>query len=171
MVNKLDKDFDVVFINQLTPVMMAWPGIKYAKKYGKKTILYCYDFWPASLTAGGIKRGSFVYRHFDKVSKKIYNQVDHICVTSKSFFDYFEQEHKIDKNKISYLPQYCEDVYNDVKIESHYGLNFVFAGNVGKMQSVETNIYSAKCGYEYNEIIDILKQNLINKNFNEKDKR
>lgn len=42
---------------------------------------------------------------------------------------------------------------------------------MAKMQSVETNIYSAKCGYKYNEIIDILKQNLINKNFNEKDKR
>ena len=42
---------------------------------------------------------------------------------------------------------------------------------MAKMQSVETNIYSAKCGYKHNEIIDILKQNLINKNSNEKDKR
>lgn len=143
MVKKLDKDFDVVLVNQLSPVMMAWPGIKYAKKYGKKCVLYCYDLWPASLVAGGIKKGSLIYKHFDKVSKKIYNQVDHICVTSKSFFDYFEDEHRIDKNKISYLPQYCEDIYNNIKNEPHEGLNFVFAGNIGKMQSVETIIKAA----------------------------
>jgi len=143
MVKKLDKDFDLVFINQLSPVMMAWPGIKYAKKYGKKSILYCYDLWPASLTAGGIKRDSFVYKWFGKISKNVYNQVNHICVTSKSFVDYLVSEHSISKGKISYLPQYCEDVYRNVKDEPHDGLNFVFAGNIGKMQSVETIIKAA----------------------------
>ena len=142
-VRKLDKDFDVVFINQLSPVMMAWPGIKYAKKYGKKTILYCYDLWPASLTAGGIKKGSFIYRYFGKISRKIYNQVDHICVTSKSFTDYLVEEHGVDKNKISYLPQYCEELYENIEPQPHEGFNFVFTGNVGKMQSVETIIRAA----------------------------
>lgn len=42
---------------------------------------------------------------------------------------------------------------------------------MAKMQSVETSIHYEKCGYGYNEIIDILKQNLINKNSNGKDKR
>ena len=142
-VRKLDKDFDVVFINQLSPVMMAWPGIKYAKKYDKNTILYCYDLWPASLTAGGIKKGSFIYKHFCKISRKIYNQVDHICVTSKSFTDYLVEEHGVDKNKISYLPQYCEELYENIEPQPHEGFNFVFTGNVGKMQSVETIIRAA----------------------------
>ena len=143
MVKRLDKDFDLVFINQLSPVMMAWPGIKYAKKYNKKIVLYCYDLWPASLTAGGIKRGSFLYKHFDKISKKIYNQVDRICVTSMSFGDYLESEHGIKKDKIGFLPQYCEDLFGNIEYEPHEGLNFVFAGNVGKMQSVETIIKAA----------------------------
>ncbi|MDA3062008.1 MULTISPECIES: hypothetical protein [unclassified Campylobacter] len=42
---------------------------------------------------------------------------------------------------------------------------------MAKMQSIETSIHYEKCGYGYNEIIDILKQNLINKNSNEKGKR
>lgn len=143
MVRKIDKDFDLVFINQLSPVMMAWPGIKYAKKYGKKTILYCYDLWPASLSAGGIKQGSFIYKFFGKISKKVYNNVDHICVTSKSFTEYLVNEHGVNENLVSYLPQYCEDVFEDVKDEPHDGFNFVFAGNIGKMQSVETIIRAA----------------------------
>ena len=142
-VKKLDKDFDLVLINQLSPIMMAWPGISYAKKYGKKSLLYCYDLWPASLSAGGIKKGSFIYKFFGKISRKVYNQVDHICVTSLSFVDYLIEEHGIDKNSISYLPQYCEDIFENIKNKSHDGLNFVFAGNIGKMQSVETIIKAA----------------------------
>lgn len=143
MVKKLDKDFDFVFINQLSPVMMAWPGIKYAKKYGKKTILYCYDLWPASLTLGGIKRGSVIYKIFRKISQKIYKQVDRICVTSKSFVNYFKSEHGIDTNKITYLPQYCEELYENVESQPHDGFNFVFTGNVGKGQSIETIVKAA----------------------------
>lgn len=143
MIRKLDKDFDLVFINQLSPVMMAWPGIKYAKKYGKKSILYCYDLWPASLSAGGIKQGSFIYKFFGKISKKVYNNVDRICVTSKSFTEYLVNEHSVNINKVAYLPQYCEDVFEGTKDEPHDGFNFVFAGNIGKMQSVETIIRAA----------------------------
>ena len=143
MVRKLDKDFDLVFINQLSPVMMAWPGIKYAKKYGKKSILYCYDLWPASLSAGGIKNSSLIYKFFAKISKRVYNRVDHICVTSKSFLDYLVKEHGVKSNIISYLPQYCEDFFENIENEPHDGLNFVFAGNIGQMQSVQTIIKAA----------------------------
>ena len=142
-VKKLDKDFDFVFINQLSPVMMAWPGIKYAKKHGKKTILYCYDLWPASLTLGGIKKESIIYKVFRKISQKIYNQVNHICVTSKEFVNYFVDEHGIEKTKISYLPQYSEELYGSIENQSHDGFNYVFTGNIGKGQSVETIIRAA----------------------------
>lgn len=142
-IKKLDKDFDLVFVNQLSPVMMAWPGIKYAKKRGKKSLLYCYDLWPASLSAGGIKPESLIYKLFGRISKRIYNSVDHVCVTSKSFVDYLISSHNLDETRISYLPQYCEDVFKGIKDEPHSGFNFVFAGNVGKMQSVETIIRAA----------------------------
>ena len=144
-IKKLDKDFDIVFINQLSPVMMAWPGIKYAKRYNKKIVLYCYDLWPASLAAGGIRKESIIYKIFKNISKKIYEKVDEICITSHKFVDYFREEHQINENKLSYLPQYCEDIYN--KIESQFKkneMNYVFAGNIGKMQSIETIIRAAE---------------------------
>lgn len=152
MVIKLEKDFDLVFINQLSPVMMAWPGIKYAKKNNKKTLLYCCDLWPASLSAGGIKRNSFVYKMFGRISKKIYNQVDSICVTSKGFASYLNQEHSVKADKISYLPQYCEELFSTVVDTPHDGYNFVFAGNIGKMQSVKTIIMAASLLLDNKEI-------------------
>ena len=51
-VKRLNDDYDVLFVNQLSPVMMAKAGIVYKKKHHKKLVLYCLDLWPASLTAG-----------------------------------------------------------------------------------------------------------------------
>lgn len=144
-VKSLPDDFDVVFINQLSPVMMAKAGIKYAKKRNKPTVLYCLDLWPESLVAGGVKRDSLIFRYFHRISKRIYRNVDKILVTSKSFSDYFEREFDIDKSKIHYLPQYAEDVFSEVEPkEPNDVCDLLFAGNIGTAQSVVTIVKAAK---------------------------
>lgn len=144
IIKRLKEDFDVVFINQLSPVMQAIPGLNYAKKHAKKVVLYCYDLWPASLAAGGIKEKSLIYKYYDIVSKKIYRNVDKLLITSKSFEKYLVNIHNIKKDVIEYLPQYCEDFYSmcNTKLNDKV-YNYVFAGNIGKMQSVETIIKAA----------------------------
>lgn len=143
---KLKEKFDVVFINQLSPVMQAWAGIAYAKKHKVPCIMYCYDLWPDSLAAGGIGKNNPIFKYYFKVSNKCYKQVDKLLVTSKSFIDYFVNYHHIDVNKIHYLPQYCEDIFSNIEVQyekKDNEFNYVFAGNVGKMQSVETIIKAA----------------------------
>jgi len=141
---KIKERYDLVLINQLSPVMQAWAGISYAKKHKIPTLLYCYDLWPESLAAGGIKKDSIIYRYYYKVSNKIYNNVDNIAVTSKGFLEYFIKTHKIKKEKLIYLPQYCEEIFKNVEyIKKENEFNYVFAGNVGKMQSVETIVKAA----------------------------
>ena len=143
---KIKEKFDLVFINQLSPVMQAWGGIAYAKKHKVPCIMYCYDLWPDSLAAGGIGKNNPVFKYYYRVSNKCYKKVDKLLVTSKSFVDYFINYHNIDGNKIHYLPQYCEDVFlnNDLHQNNTTNeFNYVFAGNVGKMQSVETIIKAA----------------------------
>lgn len=143
---KLKEKFDVVFINQLSPVMQAWAGIAYAKKHKIPCIMYCYDLWPDSLAAGGIGKNNPIFKYYYKVSNKCYKQVDKLLVTSKSFIDYFVDYHHIDVNKIHYLPQYCEDLFSNIEVKNDKKdneFNYVFAGNVGKMQSVETIIKAA----------------------------
>lgn len=143
---KLENDFDVVLVNQLSPVMMAYAGLSYKKKHNKKLLLYCLDIWPESLSTMGIKKGNIVYSLFHKISRSIYEKSDEILITSKTFEDYLSKEFNIDKEKITYLPQYAESLFSEkskiVKTKSEVK-NFVFAGNIGIAQNLKTVILAA----------------------------
>lgn len=140
------KKYDVVMVNQLSPVLMAIPAIVYKKKFKKKILLYCLDLWPASLAAGGIKKESLVYKVFKEISKWIYQSADAILVSSNMFIEYFSHTLEVKNKNFKHLPQYAEDLFSEVvgeedKNENKY--NFVFAGNIGDMQSVETIVKAA----------------------------
>lgn len=139
-------EYDVVFVNQLSPVMMAYAGILYKKLHHKKLVMYCLDLWPESLVAGGIKRNTALYRLFHKISKQIYRSCDQILVTSKMFTEYIADEFGIKKNKIAYLPQYAESMFDGIDSDQNEKdtIDFVFAGNIGEIQSVETVIKAAE---------------------------
>lgn len=142
-VSRLKKDYDVVFVYQLSPVMMANAALKYKKKYGKKVVLYCLDLWPESLTLGGIKKAGPIYSYYKKVAEKIYKSVDEIAVSSRMFQGYFDDKFKIPADKVQYLPQYAEDVFYPLNEPSEELLNITFAGNIGTTQSIETILYVA----------------------------
>ncbi|MEH6993697.1 glycosyltransferase family 4 protein [Neobacillus drentensis] len=136
--------FDVVLVNQLSPVLMAIPAIVYKKRHKKKVLLYCLDLWPASLAAGGIKESSIVYEFFLKLSKWIYNSADSILVTSIMFKEYFKKNLGVNTELINHLPQYAEDLFTvSIETPKDNKFNFVFAGNIGDMQSVETIVKAA----------------------------
>nr|WP_106783599.1 glycosyltransferase family 4 protein [Lysinibacillus timonensis] len=151
----MKEEYDVILVNQLSPVLMGIPAIVYKRKHKKKILFYCLDLWPASLVAGGIKEGSFVYKVFTSISKWIYNSVDEIAVTSGMFKDYFINTLQINKEIIYHLPQYAEDLYTEnVEVsKNNNNFNFVFAGNIGDMQSVETIINAANILRDYPNIV------------------
>lgn len=154
----IKEEFDVIFVNQLSPVLMGIPGIVYKKRHKKKLLLYCLDLWPDSLAAGGIKETSSIFKIVHKISKVIYSSADSILVTSSMFKDYFRNVLKIEKNNIKHLPQYAEDIFMETRCKtssdskSNKTYNFVFAGNIGDMQSVETIIKAAHELCDYNNI-------------------
>ena len=137
--------FDMVFCNQLSPVMMAYAAIVYKKKHKIPAVMYCLDLWPESLIAGGITRKSAIYKYYHFVSKRIYRQMDKILITSRMFSDYLRDEFGIKKEKIEYLPQYAEGIFEQIPPRTEDGtFNFMFAGNIGAVQSVETIIKAAE---------------------------
>lgn len=143
-VRHLKEKYDVVFVNQLSPVMMAAPAIAYRKKHGTKTVLYCLDLWPESLVAGGIQRGSTLYKVFHRTSARLYKAMDKILITSRSFAEYFRQEFGISDTQ--YLPQYAEALFQPEQCakKPNETVDLMFAGNVGAAQSVDTIIRAAK---------------------------
>lgn len=146
----MNKEYDVVFVNQLSPVMMGIPAMVYKKKHNVKMLLLCLDLWPDSLAAGGVRESSIIYKVFLRISRWIYKSADRILVTSNMFEEYFQNTLGLPITNIEYLPQYAEDLFSErvdtkegqVK-DSNKGFNFVFAGNIGDMQSVETIIKAA----------------------------
>ena len=142
VVKQIKDEFDVVFIYQLSPVMMADAGIQYAKKHHIKSVLYCLDLWPASLNAGGINSG-LIYSWFRKESQKVYGKSDRILISSQSFATYFYEQYN--RSDTIFLPQYAEETYSPQECEKNPDeyVDFMFAGNVGVMQSVDTVIKAA----------------------------
>lgn len=147
MIKKIDKDFDVVFINGLSPIMSAEPAILYKKKYGAKLIMYEMDLWPESLTAGGIKKTSLIYKYYRRISNRIYSYMDEILVSTLEHEKYLKNLTGSFCPKITYLPQYAETIFNEQKnlMENlnDKTLNIMFAGNIGKAQSIDTIINAA----------------------------
>ena len=140
----MKEKFDAVFVNQLSPVMMGFPAMVYKKKHNKKMLLYCLDLWPASLTAGGIQKDSRIYQLFSHLSTWIYRSADQIAVSSTMFQSYLTGTIGINTSTIVHLPQYAETLFTEkVAVEKGNRFHFVFAGNIGEMQSVETIIKAA----------------------------
>lgn len=139
------KPFDYVFCNQLSPIMMTHAAIAYKKKYKVPMTMYCLDLWPESLIAGGIKRGSIIYKYFHFVSKRIYRTADKILITSRMFSEYLHNEFDVENKKIEYLPQYAEGIFETIAPKKETGIfDFMFAGNIGVIQSVDTIIKAAE---------------------------
>lgn len=143
-INRMKESFDVVYVNQLSPVLMGYAGMRAKKKWKIPLVLYCLDLWPESLVAGGIRKGSFLYKAFHRSSKNIYCAADKILVTSKMFSEYFEEQFQISKKRVVYLPQYAEELFvgNQEHTEKST-VDLTFAGNIGKVQSVDTIIKAA----------------------------
>lgn len=136
--------FDRVFVFQTSPVTMAIPGIIYGKLNKVEIILYCLDIWPECVKAMNIQEGTPFFDLIHSISKKTYNAVDKILVSSKSFLEYLNEFNNVPMDKIQYLPQYTdEDLFQektaDVESATH-PVNFLFAGNIGLVQDVETII-------------------------------
>lgn len=145
MVKKLDKDFDVVYVQMTSPIMITKPALKYAKKYNKKVVMYEMDLWPESLLAGGITQKSLIYKHYKKVSSKIYSKCNKILVTTKEHIQYIKQLPFCADLDIECLPQYADTIFEDTNIDNVDNgiIDLMFAGNIGKAQSIDTIIKAA----------------------------
>lgn len=141
----MKKDFDVIYVFQLSPITMVWPARVVKKMKKIPLIIHCLDQWPVSVTAGGISEDSLAYKILYKWSKKSYESADIITISSKSFVNYFEEVLQISKSEkgLIYTPSYAESNYSNVKKTKNDVFDLVFAGNVGPAQSVETIVEAA----------------------------
>lgn len=137
MINKIAKDFDLVFVYQLSPVLMGIPGKKYATKNKVPLLLYCCDLWPESMKMYIKSERNIAYRIISNISKKIYNSANRIICQSTSFIPYLINTHGIDDKKLTYIPAFADESYlsEDFTPDDDV-VDFVFLGNLGIAQDL-----------------------------------
>lgn len=136
-VRHISKDFDLVFVYQLSPITMGIPAIKYAKHNKKPLLLYCCDLWPESIKMYIKNENNPIYKYFNRLSKKIYSASDYILTQSSSFIEYLNETHRIPLDKMGYLPAFADDRYLVEDFASDNDtIDFVFLGNLGIAQNL-----------------------------------
>ncbi len=151
-------EFDFVFCQQLSPVMMSLPAVLYKKL--KKVLLYTWvlDLWPESLSAAGGISNKHILGFFDWFVKKEYKWSDKILTCSKSF-DQSIRTYGDYKGKIVYYPQWSDGSPSTPFLPPNYslpeilsGFKVMFAGAVGEAQGMECNMQATLLTKERKDI-------------------
>ena len=145
-VKRLSKDFDVVFAYQLSPVTSSLPAVNYKKQHGVPILLYCLDIWPESAKTHLGRLKGLLYGFVRDLSKRVYLNSDRILVTSRPFIEYLHRENEVHLDRIGYLPQHADGslLKMNLSAEENEVADFMFAGNIGKGQHLETIVEAAE---------------------------
>ena len=144
--------FDAVFVYATSPLLQALPALWISWLKRAPLCIWVQDLWPESLRATGFVRSPMLLSVVSRVVRSIYRRSDSILVQSEAF------RHPVAKicgqpAKISYFPNPSSSSSVDLTGEPlPYGLkaklrgkfSVVFAGNIGKVQSVQTILLAAQ---------------------------
>lgn len=142
------KKFDRIFVFQTSPITSAVTAVIIGRIKRIPSAIYIQDLWPETFYSIVPMSNGKVRKVLKKVCIKIYNSFDLILIASKGYENILIED-GINSEKIKYFPQWAEDLYlnnNDGSniIEKHDNEFIVtFAGNIGKVQSVDTIIKAA----------------------------
>ena len=168
-----DKKFEAIFVFGNSPIFQAIPAIFFAKIFKKPISIWMQDLWPESLSAIKFTSNKYLLNLIKIIVKFIYSNVDLILIQSKGFYKKIIKLNKT--TQIKYLPNF----YLEESLQSRFNKKyekffkrkfiFIFAGNLGKAQSLHTLIDAAYLLRNQSDINFILigdgseKKNLIYK--------
>ncbi len=153
------KKYDASLTFAISPITQVYPALLHKWLYKSKCLLWVQDLWPESVSAAGKMDSSMVHNILTKMVKNIYKKVDVICTQSEAFIESIQE--KIDNNsKISYIPNWAEDIFLDETLVDRgkyeqiipNGFVVMFAGNIGESQDFSNIIKAAKETQDYPEI-------------------
>lgn len=150
MIFKIKEKYDVIFVQQLSPVTMALPGLWIKKRQKIPLILWVLDLWPESIIASSNFNNKTIIKLIDKVVRRIYKKSDIILTSSKRFKESILEKCENKAKRIEYFPNWAEDTFlrpEKLKIELPKfpkGFNIMFAGGIGEAQGFETVLKAAK---------------------------
>lgn len=145
----LTKKYDKIFIYELSPVMMALPGILLGKMKKIETTMWVIDIWPDNLFSYLKVNNRHMRRFATVVSNWHYRNVDKIVALTEPMEHKLAKVSGLPKSRITNLPQACEKLYEeeiiDKKLQKKYakGFNILFTGTITPILSFDTVVDAA----------------------------
>lgn len=140
-----NREFDIVFACQLSPITAVIPGIVIKKIKNIPLVMWSLDLWPETLQAANIIKSKTLVSIVGRLVSFIYSQCDLILGQSVS---YLEAIHKRNKTNTAtdLFPNWAEGLFENDDSESSNNRKFtiIFAGNVGDAQDFESVVLAAK---------------------------
>ena len=153
--------YEVIYVYSTSPIFQAIPGLLLSKIKRIPIVLNLQDLWPESLSATGYIKNKKFLNLIDFVVRLIYKNCDLILVSSKPFIKQLKKYNL--SCPVKYFPNSVDSIFyekpktNFLKIkELELGFKVVFAGNLGKAQSLDTIIGLSKKLLKHKKIKIIL---------------
>lgn len=141
---KINKDFDIIYVFEVSPITVALPAIKLKKILNIPVIMNVQDLWPENIVAVTRINNAFIISIVDKLVNYIYKHCDLLLCASPSFVERITKR-GIDQSKVKYWPQYSivSKSNLDSNIFNNGKFNITFTGNIGEAQGIDIAIQAA----------------------------
>lgn len=148
---------DVVFVYAPSPLLQALPAVLMARLKRAPLVVWVQDLWPESLAATGMVKNRWVIKGVGALVRYIYRNADSILIQSEAFRESVASLAD-DPRKIIYHPNAAQPSHDfgvidpELISEIENCFSVVFAGNLGRAQSLETILSAAECLRQEKEI-------------------
>lgn len=145
---RAERRYDAVFVYEISPVTVGFPGMVAAWKAKAPMFLWVLDLWPESLSASGMMNSTLADKVASWLARKVYAGSDVILATSQGFETSIRRVAG-EQREVRWFPQW-EDLRKDTAPIDEAslpvlpnGFKVVFTGNVGASQDFETVVSAA----------------------------
>ncbi|MBI9107206.1 MAG: glycosyltransferase family 4 protein [Spirochaetales bacterium] len=134
------KKYDKVLFVHTGPLTMAFSNIFFGKTC--ETYIWTQDVWPDTVYAYGFKENKINIFLLDRLVKRIYRPAKKVFISSPGFLSSLKE---FTDKEIVYIPQWYPGDAGQIFEETDNPfnrdkINYVFAGNIGKVQNLESVI-------------------------------
>lgn len=145
-----DRDFDVIFVFEPSPVTVGLPAILIGKLKKVPVVFWALDLWPETLAAVGVVKSPRILGWVGHLVHFIYDRCALVLGQSQGFLQYIRR-YCSNPSKVRYFPSWAEEVFSDSEVmpapEASLRrdlFNIVFAGNIGEAQDMPALLEAAE---------------------------
>lgn len=147
------RKYKVILVYSNPPIL---PKVAYlAKKLFKvKVIFVSYDVYPEiAIESNALKENSFIAKRMQKGNEKIFRRLDRVVALSDEMKEFIENNRPINKAKVVTIPNWHEDLYDEVKKDNSEKFIISYFGNMGVLQDIKTILKTAQKLKFHNDIV------------------